>query len=54
VDFGIDAQSEQADEQLLALHGHRQRRRQRDGGVAAHDQVDLFDIEQLRIDAGHG
>ena len=38
---------------LLSLHGDRHCRRQHVGAVGADDQVDLVDVEQLGIDAGH-
>jgi len=49
----VDAGAEQADEQFLARHGHRHGGGNLRRGIAADDQIDLVDIEQLRIDRGH-
>ena len=49
----VDAGAEQADEQLLPLDHDRHRRRDLAGGIAADDQIDFVDVEQLGVDAGH-
>ena len=54
IECAVHRGPEQADEDLLSLHGDRDRRRLQVGGVGADDQVDLVDVEQLGIDAGHG
>ena len=53
IECAVHRGPEQADEHLLSLHGDRHRRRQQVGAVAADDQVDLVDVEQLGIDAGY-
>ena len=53
IECAVHRGPEQADEDLLSLHGDRHCRRQQVGAVAADDQVDLVDVEQLGIDAGH-
>lgn len=52
--LAVYREPQEADEDLLSLHGDRQRRRQQVGAVGADDQVDLVDVEQLGIDTGHG
>ena len=49
----VDASAEQADEQLLLLDRDRHRGGDLSRSIAADDQVDLVDIEQLGVDAGH-
>ena len=49
----VDRQREQPNEQLLFLHHHRQGGRHHIGRIAADDEVDLVDFEELCIDAGH-
>ena len=49
----VHAGAEQAHEQLLFLDGDRHRRSDLGRGIAAHDQVNFVDIEQLGVDAGH-
>jgi hypothetical protein len=48
----VDAGTEQADEQLVVLHRHGHRRGDLRRGIAADDQIDFIDIEQLGVDAG--
>ena len=54
VELGVDREAEQPDERLLLLDDDRHGRRQHGGGVGADDQLDLVDVEQLRVDARHG
>src|SRR6516164_278547 len=49
----IDIEREQADEGLTLLHDTRKRRRHHVCPIRADDEVDLVDIEQLRVDARH-
>ena len=42
------------DEHLVLLHHDRHGRRDHVGGVAADDEIDLVDVEQLGVDARHG
>ena len=54
VEFAVHREAKQANEHLLLLHHDRHRRREHVGAVAADDEIDLVDIEQLGVDAGHG
>ena len=51
IKFTIQRSREQTNEHLLSLHGDRHRRRHHSCAVAADDQVDLVDVEQLCINA---
>ena len=51
--LAVDVEGEEADEQLVLLHHHRERRRVEIGAVRPHDNVDFVDVDQLGVDAGH-
>ena len=53
IELLVDAGAEQTDEQLLLLDRERHRRGDLGRGIAADDQIDLVDIEQLGVDAGN-
>jgi hypothetical protein len=54
VELAVDREPEQSDQHFLLLDCDRHRRRQQVGAVAADDEIDLVDVEQLGIDTGHG
>ncbi len=50
----VHIEPEQDDEQLALLHDDGHRRRRHVGGVGPEHQVDLVDVDELRVDAGNG
>ena len=53
IELGVVRESEQAHQHHVVLHGDRQRRGDDRRRIAAVDQVDLIDVEQLGVDRGH-
>ena len=53
VELVVHRETEQGDEGQVALHHDRHRRRDQVGAVARYHEVDLVDVEQLGVDAGH-
>src|SRR6266851_4291406 len=53
VELLVHRETEHADEQPVLLHHHRHRRRQHVGGIAADDEIDVIDVEQLGVDRRH-
>ena len=49
----VHIDGKEAERQLVVLHQHRDRRRHEVGAVGPDEEIDLVDIDQLRIDARH-
>jgi hypothetical protein len=53
VELAVDGEAEEPEEQSVVLDHHRHGRCYRGAGIARDDEIDLVDIEELRIEARH-